>query len=843
MTLIILQKKYGTHCLYLKTSFIKTVKNFLLIIFILSFFRISGQIIGNISDEENNKLEYATIVLYNQKNDSQITGVVSDKKGNFTITGINRGTYYIKTSFLGYRPQKIRDIVINKNSKVDLGVIVLQIGNNLDDVTVTAQRAIVINKIDRQIYNAEAFKSAQGSTVKDVLRQLPSVSIDSQGKISVRGSTGFAVLLNGNPVQGNMSTLLDQLPANAVQSVELVTAPSAKYDPDGKAGLINILTKKGSIDGEFGQFNLKFGLPSIETYGNEKMHQRFGADATYNITNQKWNISLGANVLRNDLGGKRVGEVYTIINNIFNNLPSRGERSFDEINFNGRFTIDYKSNKNDEFSFGFFAGKRSKERLADIVYYDNYRISPFGSNSKTEYKPYFNHNLRERKGDFVIGNLDYSRIYKDQSTLNFNFLYEYTLLGGPTVNQNLGHPNNLILYQDEYNTNDNPLNGVRTQVDYNFIPFNNANIDLGYQYRYLSHKGDFIYERRTSFSDPFILVPEFSSEVNLKRKIHSFFGQLSAKKEKFNYSAGFRIEFMDRELQLKDKANTVDEKLTYDYTKLYPSVSLNYNLNEKTNLKLAYSKRVERTTTFKMNPFPEREHTETLEQGDPNLKPEFIDLFELGIDKKLSTGNRLFASVYHRNTQNVVNRVNTVYNDSILNRIYSNVGDAKTTGLEIGAEFNKSKKWGSFIGLNLYNYSLQGSFDNKPVNNNAIIYSLNLNSTYRFWNNASLQFTFNYLSDRITAQGEDSRYYKPNLTFEKSFLDKRLKVALQWLNMDLGILKSNEQRITTWRENEFYTTTNYIYEVDIIMVNLSYIFKNGKNKTKFIESDFGKREF
>ena len=138
-------------------------------------------------------------------------------------------------------------------------------------------------------------------------------------------------------------------------------------------------------------------------------------------------------------------------------------------------------------------------------------------------------------------------------------------------------------YQDEYNTNDNPLNGVRTQVDYNFIPFNNANIDLGYQYRDLSHKGDFIYERRTSFSDPFILVPEFSSEVNLKRKIHSFFGQLSAKKEKFNYSAGFRIEFMDRELQLKDQANTVDEKLTYDYTKLYPSASLNFNLNEKTN--------------------------------------------------------------------------------------------------------------------------------------------------------------------------------------------------------------------------------------------------------------------
>ena len=148
-----------------------------------------------------------------------------------------------------------------------------------------------------------------------------------------------------------------------------------------------------------------------------------------------------------------------------------------------------------------------------------------------------------------------------------------------------------------------------------------------------------------------------------------------------------------------------------------------------------------------------------------------------------------------------------------------------------------------FYGGNIYNYDLKGSFDNRPVKTNSIIYSLNLNSTYTFWDDASLQFTFNYISDRITAQGEDSRYYNPNLTLEKTFLNNRLKIALQWLNIDLGLLKSNEQRITTWRKNEFYTTTNYIYEVDIIMLNLSYIFKNGKNKSKFIESEFGKREF
>tara|TARA_B100001063_G_scaffold73533_1_gene67693 strand:- start:9728 stop:12211 length:2484 start_codon:yes stop_codon:yes gene_type:complete len=817
-----------------------------LIFTILIFFSVKGlnsQIIGNISDDQNNKLEYGTIVLYEQETNNQIGGVISNIKGDFIFKNIKNGTYYVIASFLGYKSKKIIDIIIQNKVKVDLGDIILEIGNNLDEVTVTTQRSTLINKIDRQVYRSEAFKSARGSTIKDVIRQLPSISINAQGEISVRGSTGFSILLNGNPIQGTMSTILDQLPSNAVESIELITAPSAKFDPDGKAGLINILTKKGVINGAYGQINLQAGLPSVETYGNDKTHNRFGSDATYNYTNDKWNISLGASVIKNDLGGRREGDVYTIINNMFNRFPSTGERSFDEINYNGRFTLEYNPNNNDNFSLGFFAGKRSKERLADIVYYDNYRISPVGSNFKTEYIPYFNHNLRERKGDFILGNLNYSHSFLNKSTLNFSFLYEYTLLGGPTVNQNLGYPDNSILFQDEYNTNNNPLYGLRSQIDYSFTINDDTKMDVGYQYRNLDHTGDFIYQRRSNFDEEFYLVPEFSSEVNLKRKIHSFFSQLSTVKKNLSYSAGIRIESMKRNLFLRDKGNTINENLHYNFTKLYPSASLQYLFNEETKIKLAYSKRIERTTTFKMNPFPEREHTETLEQGDPNLKPEFIDQLEIGFEKKLNNNNRLFSTLYFRNTKNVVNRVNTVYNDSVLNRIYSNVGNAKTIGFELGAEINKSNKWNSFIGTNVFNYDLKGSFDDKPVNNNSIIYSLNLNSTYKFSENTSLQFTFNYLSDRITAQGEDSRYYKPNLALERFFLNKRLKITLQWLNMDLGLLKSNEQRITTWREDEFYTTTNYIYEVDIIMLNLSYIFKNGKNKSKFIESEFGKREF
>lgn len=803
-----------------------------------------AQIKGKVVDETNMPLEYATAAIYNQENGNLVSGVITDLNGIFVFKDLKKGTYYLEASFIGYEVKTIKNIVVGSTNKTtDLGSIQLALGNALNEVLIETERATVVNKIDRQVFDAEKFKSAQGGSGIDVIRNLPSVTLDSQGEISVRGSSGFVVLLNNKPVQGNASALMAQLPANAIERVELITSPSAKYDPEGKAGIINIITKKGAVNGAFGQINLKGGFPSIETYGNDKAHQRYGLDATYNIRNDKWNVSMGASYQRNDLGGRREGDVYTIINNTLTQFPSTGERSFDEVNYSGRFTVDFTPDTTNVFSLGFFAGKRSKERLANIVYYDNHAITPANGGTREYTFQYYNHNLRERKSDFALGSFDYAHTFKNASKLETSFLYEYTLLGGPTVNQNLGHPDHNILYQDEYNTNENPLHGLRLQVNYSFKPFEWGVLETGYQYRNLDHTGDFVYERRTDFNDNFTLVPEFSSEVNLQRSIHSVFGQFTGKSGKWDYAAGARLEAMDRTLELKDKANTIDQTYNYDFVKLYPSASLQYAINNKTSVKAAYSKRVERTTTFKMNPFPEREHSETLEQGDPNLKPEFIDLVELGVTQKINGGHSIFATTYYRNIKNLVNRVNTVYNDTILNRIYSNVGSAKAIGLEVGAQVKPTKNWSNFVGANIYNYSIKGEFDSRPINSDATVYSVNLNSTYNFWENASLQFTFNYLSDRVTAQGEDSRFYSPNLTLQKSFFNDRLTATLQWQNIDMGLLDTNEQRITTFRPNEFYTTTNYIYEVDVVLLNLSYTFKNGKNQSKFIDSEFGKREF
>lgn len=779
-----------------------------------------------------------------------LTGTVTDKAGKFNFKNIKNGTYYLEVSFIGFKTTIIKGIVVkNRNQNINLGVItLLPAENELNDVVVTGKRKAIASRIDRQVYDAKAFQNSKGGSAIDVLKNLPSVSIDGQGGLSVRGTNNFKVLLNGKPTQGDISTILGQLPANAVERVEIVTSPSAKYDPDGKAGIVNIITKKGAVNGNYAQINIKGGLPSIENYNNQDPAQRYGIDGTYTIKKDKWDIAIGGGYSRSDITGRREGDVFTINEdkNYKTQFPSDGERSTDLLDYSGRLTLDYSPNNNNAFSLAFYGGKRKNDRTANIVY--NNRTTSLSDNSVLNTFDYLNENLRTRDGDFVLGSFDYTHSFKNKSKLTSSFLYEYSLLGGPTTNLNLSLDKSNT-YQDEYNTNDNPLYGVRAQLDYAFQPFSFGKMEVGYQYRGLSNKGDFIYQRRNPVSGIYEIVPEFTSEVNLDRIIHSGYTQLTGSKGAWEYAAGLRLESMNRDFYLKGYAASA-ENLSYDYVKLFPSASAQYTMENDLKLKVSYSKRVDRAPTYQMNPFKEREHSETFEQGDKNLLPEFTDLIEIGISKNFKEENSFFATAYYRNVQNLINRVNTlsydnlgVLNDTILDRIYTNVGRGKTIGLEVGTQFKVTDKWKNFIGANIYNLNIDGRFNGNDINSNAIQYSINANTTYDFSKTTSLQFTFNYLSERITAQGEDSRFYSPNLSIRKTFLDNQLVATLQWQNMDMGLLNTNEQRITTYRPNAFYTTTNYVYEVDMIILNLSYTFNKSKNKSKFIDSEFGKKEF
>jgi len=331
--------------------------------------------------------------------------------------------------------------------------------------------------------------------------------------------------------------------------------------------------------------------------------------------------------------------------------------------------------------------------------------------------------------------------------------------------------------------------------------------------------------------------PEFTNSIDLRRQIHALYGQLSGQSERWSYSFGVRGEYFDRKVRILEP----DTTYTLRPFNFFPSAAVQYEAGEGLQLKAAYSRRIERTTTFKMTPFPEREHSETLEQGDAELLPEYIDLVEAGLVKQWKDNN-VFATAYYRHTENVINRVNTIYNDTILNRIYTNVGNARALGLELGTTLYPVKGMRLYLGGNLFHYRIRGNLFEDEINTSNLIYSINALLDIDVLPTLVLQLAFNYLSRRVTAQGEDSRFYNPSLTLRKTFLDERMAVTFQWLNVDLGLLESNEQRITTWHD-DFFTTTNYVYEVDILTLGVTYRINQVRQSKQTIRSEFGEKEF
>jgi hypothetical protein len=290
-------------------------RSFILPVLLMAAQAVSGQktsITGTVNDEKNDQpLEYASVAVFRANDSALVTGVVTNAKGGFMLEKVKPGNYYIRVLYMGYTTRFIGNIALEQGRQLSLGKIALARGSAmLEQVNVRGGQSNVSNRIDKQTYRAGQFESAKGGSAVDVLKNLPSVSVDGEGGVSVRGSSGFLVLINGKPVITDIQTVLSQLPANAVENVELITSPTAKYDPDGKAGIINIITKKGAADGITISANAMAGLPSTTDHGNKEKPERFGGDLTVNFKKNKWDISVSGNYTRNDNSGYREGDVY-----------------------------------------------------------------------------------------------------------------------------------------------------------------------------------------------------------------------------------------------------------------------------------------------------------------------------------------------------------------------------------------------------------------------------------------------------------------------------------------------------------------------------------------------------
>ncbi|TCK83649.1 TonB-dependent receptor domain-containing protein [Albibacterium bauzanense] len=799
----------------------------------------NSSIKGILKDQQDNQpIEYASVALL--KSDSTvIAGTITKSNGSFEFLKLQPGSYILKYVFIGYENKYSPVINLALSKNVNVGSISLNPGSELlNQVTITGEKINALNKIDKQSYRADQFESAKGGSAIDVLKNLPSVSVNGEGQISVRGSTGFLVLVNGKPVLTDAQTVLSQLPANSLENIELITSPSAKYDPDGKAGIINIVTKKGANDGFTLSANAQAGLPSTTDYDNKEQPKRFGGDVTLNYRKGKWDISVGGNYTRNDNAGYREGDVFTknFNNNTITRFPSNGERSFDKYNYAGRLSAIYSADKNNSFSIGFFSGKRYQARLADLLY--NNTTSDLSTGSLIKSTTYYNSNLQTKEGNFTLGNFDYTHTFANKSSLTASVLYENADLFGNTKNRNLKYPNTADTIQYVYNPYKNPINGYRFKLDY-VVNIGEGKLESGYQFRYDTQDGQFDYFVTPATSQPD--ADRFRGTAKAKNQINSVYSQYSGKVNKLEYIGGLRYEYAARTVDLS--YDPVPHKL--NLSNLFPSLNLLYNFSDGLKGKAGYSRRIQRTNNYELNPIPEREHSETLEQGDPDLLPSFIDLAELGLIRTFNKGS-FFTTLYYQNIKNPIQRVNSVYADTILNRVFTNAERAHTFGIEAGTNLQPVKWWSLYLGVNVYNYKIDGDLNilgkNSVISNDAWVYSINGNTNFKLTPTWSLQGNLNYLSNRPTAQGEDSRFLIPNASLKKTFMAGRFSATLQWQNIDLGMNQSNRQRITT-SGRDFYTTTNYIYETDVFLLNFSFNLNKLTGKSKLPNSEFGDKEF
>jgi len=794
---------------------------------------IKGKLVDSLTAEP---LSFASVQL-ESKNQSPSMSVIANEQGFFEFQNLKIGDYTLKIQYVGYQTKVLKIDFDPTKAPLNLGILVLlPQSQTLESVTVSSEKPKVISTLEKQVFKADQFEAAKGGTAIDVLKNIPSIMVNAEGELSMRGSKGFLILVDGKPTQVDASTILSQIAANTIENIEMITAPSAKYDADGKAGIINIVTKKGTNDGWSLSSNIQYGLPRIRQYDNATEPARHGIDVSSTFKKGKWDISSSFNYLQNDIAGRRIGDVNTTLNNIFTRFPSEGERSFKRDNYGFRNSIVFTPSKNDEFLLGIYLGERNQFRTADILY-SNVKTNLL-TNAVVGRSNYFNSNLVLKSGSFKVYNLDYTHRFMDKSSLNISGLYEYALMDGYTKNRNLNAKNYLDTLQYTLNTGENPLNAYRLKIDYE-KSIGIGKLTLGYQYRNQVQKGIFAYYEKSGNGSALIFNPNFSALVQVANRIHGLYAQYGGVYKKIEFSSGLRYENAFREFS----ANKATSSSILELANFFPSVNLLYNVKDDFRLKLAYSKRVQRSTNNELNPYPEREHSETLEQGDPTIRPEFIGIYEAGIIKDFKKGS-LYVNVYAQQIDNIVNRVNSVYNDTILNRIYTNAGKAQLLGSEVGLSYTPFKKLKIFVGANVYSLQINGSLFNNSVavNSSGMVYSINSNISYQLNPSTSAQFNLSYLSSKNTAQGIDSRLYQPNIAIKKSLLANKLSLSLQWQNLALGNMKVNEQSISTMGSN-FYTSTNYIQETNMLLLNLSYNFRSTEKKPKLPTSEFGEKEF
>jgi len=716
--------------------------------------KIKGTVIEKVSKQP---LEYATITFVNPKFPKGISGGITNSKGEFDVD-INPGIYDITVEFISFKPNLISQRKLQEST--NLGQIALEEdATQLNEVEVRAEKSSVEIKLDKKVYNVGQDMIVKGGTVSDVLDNVPSVSVDTEGNVSLRGSDNIRILIDGRPSYAvNIAEALRQLPADAIDKVEVITNPSARYEAEGGSGLINIILKKGKNQGFNGTFIASGGIP--ETYG-------LTANLNYKTEKLNYFTTAGYGRRTTEGGGKTDSEYFNTNGSIKNYLyETRNTERFRD-GFNGRVGVEWTVAKN-TFWTNAINYQKNDGGNDDLINFNNFDAN----------KNFTGSTYRLGKGESADENVEYT------SNLIKNFNDKgHKLTVDASISRNTDNNQSIITDTNNFNNtlNDQVQKQSQLQVDYVLPMENGSQFEAGY-------KGSFgnLNNRYYVLDEQGIRINNLSDTLEFLENINALYTQFGFKKNKFSYLFGLRWEDTNIEVNLLETSKFDSKK----YNNFFPSAFVSYEISDQSNITTSYSKRLSRPRGRFMNPAVNYASNVNIFQGNPDLDPSLTDKFDFGYIKRWDklTFN---TSAYFENTKDVFSFVRSLSGDEvngipvILSRPI-NLGKEQKFGFEFTLNYNPSKIWRLNSNFNFYNVKTTGENSYKDSNGIDVVQNLN-NQANNWFTRISSKLTLPYKIDwqlnatyfggQRTAQGRSLGIFSMNTALSKDVLKDKGTIA------------------------------------------------------------------
>jgi outer membrane receptor protein involved in Fe transport len=759
---------------------------------------IKGQILDG---ETDHAVEYVTIAVFKKKTEDLVTGTITAPDGRFTIKGLDEGSYYLEISFMGYEKTTINDINIdNNNPVVNLGVIKLDKAEDLiEEINVVAEKGAIDYQIDKKVVNVSKQYTTVAGTAIDVLQNVPSVTVDVEGNLSLRGSTGFTVLIDGKPSVLEGSEALDQIPASTIQNIEIITNPSVKFDPDGTAGIINVITKKNKLRGVSGIANLNLGLD-----------EKYGGDLLLNFRKNRLDFFVGADYNDREYPGFEYSERRTLSNDTSFNILSDGTSTRKMTRWSIRSGLTFSIDSNHIVGIDARYGYYKHQGISDFDYLQN--TNPSTTNFETKS---FDNSMRE--GNFLSVNLRYTHKFAKKGH-ELYFLGNVSARNGDENNINRLIDNENTILDAQKSTESGPSEQWRFQLDYTLPIGAKDKFEAGIHSRTGTSNDNTDLNIYNSLTGIYESQPEYSNETEYQRTIHSVYSLYAGEIGKLGYQLGMRGEYTLRTVSSSGYEDTKIDR--WDY---FPTAHFSYSFSKKYQLMASYSRRIERPRSWWLEPFLTWSDAYNVRSGNPNLKPEYIDAYELNFITKM---NKNFFSIetYHRVTHNHTEYVRSVYAENVILRNPENVGLAYATGAEAMFNYELFKSWQLNLSGNVYNYKVEGNLFDQDFSNESLNWNLRFNNNFNISKNIQVQVNSSYNSPTATSQGTTEDYYQIDGGIRANFLERKLSAALQ-----VRDIFETAKRKQTIEGADFYYFNESYRKSPFVMLSLSYKFNNYRN--------------